>query len=105
MTPAEPTAAGGDAAAHAERHARARTHMTDIGDSKRTVAFKEYKRSWLTPFFGANEPEAQLASSTAHPCRLFSQQVHECLERHGNNVDFCQSKLALFESCLNEFKL
>ncbi|ORC87332.1 uncharacterized protein TM35_000221310 [Trypanosoma theileri] len=90
---------------HSERHFRARTHQTNIGDAKKGVAFKEFRRSWLTPFFGANEPEPLLSSGAPHPCKYFSRQVHECLELNNNNVDFCQTKLALFQSCLVEFDL
>ncbi|RNF25866.1 uncharacterized protein Tco025E_01871 [Trypanosoma conorhini] len=88
-----------------ERHTRAHTHVSDIGDSKKTVAFKEFRRSWLTPFFGANEPEPELSWGSAHPCKVFSRHVHECLEQHDNNVDFCQTKLALLQSCLDEFNI
>ncbi|KAH9578747.1 hypothetical protein LSM04_003991 [Trypanosoma melophagium] len=104
-TAATAVSVGGDNADGSERHFRARTHATNIGDSKKGVAFKEFKRSWLTPFFGANEPEPLLSKGALHPCKQFSRQVHECLELHDNNVDFCQTKLALFQSCLIEFNM
>ncbi|KAG8344535.1 hypothetical protein TRVL_04641 [Trypanosoma vivax] len=64
--------------------------------------FRTERRSWLTPFFGSNIPEPPVTYSSAHPCSAYSQKVHECLDRHGNNVDFCQSKLFLLQSCLRE---
>ncbi|RNF05088.1 hypothetical protein TraAM80_04734 [Trypanosoma rangeli] len=108
MATGEPTSAhsgAGGLGEHPERHAHARTHVSDIGESKRAVAFKELSRLWLTPFFGANEPEPQLPWNTKNPCQVFSRYVHECLEHHDNNVDFCQTRLALLQSCLNEFNM
>ncbi|EAN93827.1 hypothetical protein C3747_135g103c [Trypanosoma cruzi] len=108
MTNSESTTSHSEAWGSAEnpvKHVRARTHSTDIGDSKRTVAFGEYRRSWLTPFFGSNDSEPQFSWNAVHPCKLFSRHVHECLEQHENNVDFCQTRVALLQSCLNEFNM
>ncbi|EAN80523.1 uncharacterized protein TEOVI_000176900 [Trypanosoma equiperdum] len=79
--------------------------QTEGSEERRPTTFKELRPSWLTPFFGANEPEPYKPPERGHPCKAFSRQVHECLDRNGNNVDFCQSKLALLQSCLKELGL
>lgn len=88
-----------------DKHDRARTHLTNLDDINATDVFRQYKRSWLTPFFGANETEPYLLHTTVHPCRIFSNEVHRCLHSRGNDYGHCQPQVAAFQKCLVDFKL
>ncbi|XQJ29792.1 hypothetical protein NXY56_005852 [Leishmania guyanensis] len=89
-----------------EKYDRARTHIAGLGHVSSKDVFKDYRRSWLTPFFGSNEPEPTFQEEgTLHPCQIFSRQVHTCLEKNNNNFAFCQTRVAVFQQCLREFSL
>lgn len=89
-----------------DRYGRARTHFNTLGDVKGSDAFKGYERNWLASFFGANAPEPFMSPGPrVHPCKLFSNEVHRCLERNSNDFLLCQTRVANFQQCLKEFGL
>ncbi|CBZ29654.1 conserved hypothetical protein [Leishmania mexicana MHOM/GT/2001/U1103] len=89
-----------------EKYGRARTHIAGLGHVSAKDVFKHYRRSWLTPFFGSNEPEPTFRQERAqHPCQIFSREVHRCLEEHSNSFGFCQTRVAAFQQCLREFSV
>ncbi|AYU81822.1 hypothetical protein, conserved [Leishmania donovani] len=89
-----------------EKYGRARTHIAGLGHVSAKDVFKDYRRSWLTPFFGSNEPEPTFQQEgTQHPCQIFSREVHRCLEDHHNSFAFCQTRVAAFQQCLREFSM
>lgn len=90
----------------ADRYHRGRMHFTSLGDVKASDAFQSYKRNWLASFFGSNEPEPFISvGPKVHPCKLFSHEVHRCLEKNDNNFFFCQTRVANFQQCLREFNM
>ncbi|GET91601.1 hypothetical protein, conserved [Leishmania tarentolae] len=89
-----------------EKYGRARTHIAGLGHIYAKDVFKQYRRTWLTPFFGSNEPEPTFRLEGAqHPCQMFSREVHRCLEEHSNAFAFCQTRVAAFQQCLREFSM
>ncbi|KAG5470665.1 hypothetical protein LSCM1_01911 [Leishmania martiniquensis] len=89
-----------------EKYGRARTHIAGLGHVSAKDVFKQYRRSYLTPFFGANEPEPSVqAEGAPHPCQHFSREVHTCLEANHNSFAFCQTCVAAFQKCLREFSV
>lgn len=89
-----------------EKYGRARGHIGGLGHVSARDVFKNYRRSWLTPFFGANEPEPIFKEEeTLHPCQIFSREVHLCLEGHQNSFAMCQTRVAAFQQCLREFSM
>ncbi|CCW60387.1 unnamed protein product [Phytomonas sp. EM1] len=88
------------------KHARVSTHATSIGHARGPDVFLQYRRSFLTSFFGSNEPERYLdGQQKVHPCKIFSKEVHKCLNGNGNNYFMCQSRVAALQKCMNEFKI
>jgi hypothetical protein len=89
-----------------EKYHRARNHIGGLGHVSASDVFKNYKRSWLTPFFGSNEPEPIFEEEkTLHPCQIFSRDVHMCLDMNNNNFGLCQARVAAFQYCLREFSM
>lgn len=58
--------------------------------------------SILAPFFGSNVPGPKKARTNDHPCALYSNQVHQCLDKNSNRFEFCTPVFAKFEMCLRE---
>ncbi|KAG5471084.1 hypothetical protein CUR178_02392 [Leishmania enriettii] len=89
-----------------DKYDRARTHIAGLGHVSAKDVFKYYRRSYLTPFFGSNEPESDAQPKGApHPCQRFSREVHACLEANHNSFAFCQTRVAAFKQCLREFSM
>ncbi|KAL7699812.1 hypothetical protein N2W54_002770 [Lotmaria passim] len=89
-----------------DKYHRARNHIGGLGHVSANDVFKNYKRSWLTPFFGSNEPEPIFEEAKhLHPCQIFSRDVHLCLEMNNNSFPLCQSRVAAFQHCLREFSM
>ncbi|KAG5496321.1 hypothetical protein JKF63_02623 [Porcisia hertigi] len=89
-----------------EKYGRARTHVAGLGHVSAKDVFRNYRRSWLTPFFGSNEPEPTFQrEGTPHPCQILSREVHKCLEAHNNSFALCQTSVATFQQCLREFSM
>ncbi|KPA84857.1 hypothetical protein ABB37_01325 [Leptomonas pyrrhocoris] len=89
-----------------DKYHRARTHIGGLGHVSAKDVFKNYKRSWLTPFFGSNEPEPIFEEEkNLHPCQIFSRDVHLCLEVNNNSFALCQTRVAAFQHCLKEFSM
>ncbi|KAK7201967.1 hypothetical protein NESM_000264700 [Novymonas esmeraldas] len=89
-----------------EKYGRARNHVAGLGHIIAKDVFKDYRRSWLTPFFGSNEPELSFkAVEVGHPCQIFSREVHKCLDANRNSFAFCQTRVSAFQQCLREFSV
>ncbi|CCW67729.1 unnamed protein product [Phytomonas sp. Hart1] len=87
-------------------HARVSTHATSIGYSRGSDAFLKYRRTFLSSFFGSNEPEPYFdVQKEVHPCKIFSKEVHQCLNTNANNYLFCQSRVAAFQRCMDEYRI
>ncbi|EPY33325.1 hypothetical protein STCU_02303 [Strigomonas culicis] len=82
-------------------------HIGNLGHSKAQAdAHKYYHRSWLTPFFGANVPEAwESFPREIHPCELLNVEVHVCLDKKKNDFAYCQPKVADFQRCLRKYDI
>lgn len=89
-----------------DKYHRARMHVSSLGHVSAKDAFRSYRPSWLTPFFGSNTPETvPRESAQLHPCKLFSREVRNCLEASKNSYALCQTRVAAFQQCLKEFSL
>ncbi|KPI90093.1 hypothetical protein ABL78_0738 [Leptomonas seymouri] len=88
-----------------DKYQRARNHISGIEHASANNAFKSYKRSWLTPFFGSNEAEPFFEEKKLNPCQAFSRDVHQCLEANNNSFALCQTRVAAFQHCLREFAM
>ncbi len=73
-------------------------------------SWKDYKGRYLIPdpsptfftrLFGTND--AAKNQGNVHPCVHVVQQIHGCLEQHGNDIDYCRSTINIMEGCLREY--
>ena len=73
-------------------------------------AWKDYKGRYLIPdptpsfftrLFGTNE--AAKSTGTLHPCEHVVNEIHKCLEKNGNNADYCRSTINVMEGCFREY--